>query len=96
MECVPTLSVAVENVVCISAGSLPEIGIGCKTPDPRALFPSKKVTVPVAPQQTEADRVTACPNAEGLGLLVSVTVGVFAITICISVAEDGAYLPSPL
>jgi hypothetical protein len=63
-----------------------------KTPVPRLVAPSRKVTVPVAPAVTVAVRVTLWPATEGFGDAVSVVVlwARFTVTVAVALLVDPA------
>jgi hypothetical protein len=64
-------------------------------PVPSVVEPSRKVTVPVAPVETEAVKITAWVTLDGLSEDVSTTVGVSLLTVCMVVPVAGPLFVSP-
>ena len=64
---------------------------------PRAVVPSKKVTVPVAmeavPVETDAERVTGCRALAGLGVATRVVVVGRPLMVWVTVAALAANAP---
>ena len=71
IECVPTDSVVVEKLVVLPA----------RVPVPSTVAPSMKVTVPVAPAESDAVNVTDAPGVDGLCEEATVTDGVPLLTV---------------
>ena len=64
-------------------------------PVPSVVEPSRKVTVPVAPVETEAVKVTAWLTVDGLSEDVRPTVGVALLTVCVVLPVPGPLFVSP-
>jgi len=87
MECDPIVNAEVEKVATPEA---------LTTPVPRVVEPSRKVTKPVAPGCTTAEKVTDWPNADGLVDDVRVTtVAVFPTVTRVGGDVAGLLFASP-
>jgi hypothetical protein len=64
-------------------------------PVPRAVEPSKNVTVPVVPVETVAVKVTDWLTLDGFSEEISETVGVALLTVCVVVPVAGPLFVSP-
>ena len=71
------------------------VPVGLTVPVPRVVVPLVRVTVPVVPGGTVAVTVTGLPKTLGPEV-VTVTVGVFLLTVWVRVAVEVPLLVSPL